>query len=381
MGYKEQIAVIIPSLNPDEKMLRFLDELKKTGFIHILIVNDGSSRDYDIFYKVAEEKYGCRIFNHAVNLGKGRALKDAFNYVLSNLSGISGVVTVDSDGQHSATDTLRCAKALLQNMDSLIMGCRTFYDKSIPFRSRAGNIITCKVLKLLSGIQVSDTQTGLRAMSIERLKKFVSVSGERFEYEMNMLLSVREEGIPIVEVPIETIYLENNKSSHFNPLMDSLKIYSLFLKFLTVSFVSFFIDILLFTLFNSVTRVLLPLYHITVSTALARIISSLFNFSVNREKVFGSIENKGMVMLRYYSLCVVQMVVSALAVTYLYSVLKTHVNLIKILVDSVLFIISYQIQMKWVFKNTPGKNSSYTIVWNDPVNTKEIFENNFQNAN
>jgi putative flippase GtrA len=381
MGYEEQVAVIIPSLNPDEKMLRFIDELKKAGFIHILIVNDGSGQEYNTYYEVTKEQYGCTVFTHSVNLGKGRALKNAFNYILTNLTEVLGVVTVDSDGQHSALDTHRCAKALLQNIDSLIMGCRSFRDKSIPFRSRAGNIITCKVLKLLSGIEISDTQTGLRAMSVERMKKVMNISGERFEYEMNMLLSVREECIPIVEVPIETIYLENNKSSHFNPLVDSIKIYSLFLRFLSVSIASFFIDILLFILFNSVTKFLLPTYYITISTALSRFLSSLFNYSTNRKKVFRSVENSPKVFLKYYSLCFFQMLISAFAVTYLYSFFGAHVNLIKIAVDSAIFLISYQIQMKWVFKNTPQKNRTYTVIWNDHVNTMDIYEKKYQNAN
>ncbi|SHO50230.1 bifunctional glycosyltransferase family 2/GtrA family protein [Anaerocolumna xylanovorans] len=356
MGYLEEVAVIIPSLNPDEKMLCFIQQLKETGFKHILVVNDGSSTIYEEYYRRAKETYGCNIFKHGVNLGKGRALKDAFNYILTGKENIRGVVTVDSDGQHSAVDTLSCAKALWENPDALIMGCRSFEDKTIPFRSRAGNKITCKVLNLLCGIKVSDTQTGLRGMSTELLEKFMTVSGERFEYEMNMLLAVREYGISVIEVPIETIYLEDNKSSHFNPLLDSLRIYSLFVKFLAVSLASFFVDILLFILFSNLTRLVFPVGFIMVSTVAARIISSFVNFSFNRSKVFGNTNNGGRVFVRYFALCIVQMLLSAFLVTWLYSAMGAFETLIKVFVDSILFFISYQVQMKWVFRNTNVNN-------------------------
>lgn len=351
MGYLDEAAVIIPSLNPDEKMLCFIQQLREIGFKHILVVNDGSGMMHEEYYRRAEETYGCSIFKHGVNLGKGRALKDAFNYILTGKEKIRGVVTVDSDGQHSAADTLRCAKALWENPDALIMGCRSFEDKTIPFRSRAGNKLTCKVLNLLCGIKVSDTQTGLRAMSTELLEKFLTVSGERFEYEMNMLLAVREYGVKVVEVPIETIYLEDNKSSHFNPLLDSVRIYSLFVKFLAVSLASFFVDILLFMLFSNLTRLVFPFGFITVSTIAARIISSFVNFSFNRSKVFGNTNNGGRVFVRYFALCTVQMFLSAFLVTWLYSAAGAFETLIKVGVDSVLFFISYQVQMKWVFRN------------------------------
>lgn len=351
MNYKEQIAIIIPSLDPDVKMLQLVEALNKAGFQKLLIVNDGSAASYSMYYENAKRTYNCVVIEHAVNLGKGRALKDAFNYVLINWKDCKGAITVDSDGQHKVEDILTCAKALEENPDSLIMGCRSFSERNIPFRSRAGNIITRNVLNLLCGIRVSDTQTGLRGLSRSLMENVLSVEGERFEYEMNMLVSTKEKRIPIVEVPIQTIYLEHNKSSHFNPLIDSIKIYAVFLKFLTTAFSSFIIDILLFSIFSALLKPIMPLYFIIVSTVMARIISSIYNFLQNKKRVFKNNEKHGMVAARYYILCMVQMCASAAGVSLLFQLLGINETIIKVVVDLLLFLLSFQVQMKWVFKD------------------------------
>ena len=219
MSYKTKVAVAIPSLDPDEKLPALIDNLKAAGFETILVINDGSAPQYDPFFEQAAEK-GCIVLKHAVNWGKGRALKTAFNYFLNELPGLEGMVTVDSDGQHSVQDTIRCANQLLAHPQALILGCRNFKEQGIPLRSRFGNVLTCKVLKALCGVAVSDSQTGLRGFSRRVMLAFMQTKGERFEYETNMLIDTKEKEIPIREIPIETIYIENNATSHFNPLKD-----------------------------------------------------------------------------------------------------------------------------------------------------------------
>lgn len=345
---KAKIAVLIPSLSPDEKLVQAVREIKEVGFDRILLVNDGSTTEYDAFFEAAKE-LGATVLCHAVNQGKGRALKTGFNYILNEWKDCSGVITADSDGQHRPEDLLKCRDALLNNREALVLGCRDFHKKDVPFRSRFGNRCTSFIMKLFVGVTLSDTQTGLRAFSIEQMKKYLGVAGERFEYETNVLLYSKEEGIPMMEVPIETIYLEQNKSSHFRPLRDSVKIYKLFLRYLFASLSSFLVDILLFSYGVFVLRDLFPLHYIVISTVGARVLSSVYNFCINRKSVFKSKETMMKTAIKYYFLALIQMLVSALAVWGVCEVLPIHETVIKIPVDSILFVFSFLVQREWVF--------------------------------
>lgn len=348
MKDKTKIAVLIPCLNPDDKLICAVREIKKAGFGQILLVNDGSTKEYDVFFQKAEE-LGATILRHAVNLGKGRALKTGFNFILNEWEDCEGIVTADADGQHRPKDLLLCRDALMENEASLILGCRNFKKNGIPFRSRFGNRMTSFVMKFLIGLSISDTQTGLRAFSREQMKAYLAVSGEGFEYETNMLIYSKEKRIPVVEVPIETIYLEQNKDSHFRPLQDSIKIYSLFLRYLTASFSSFVVDILLFSGGIGLLKKAFPDFYIVLSTIAARILSSVYNFLVNKKGVFHNKEKIGTTAVRYYFLAGMQMLFSAMAVWGLHCLLPVQETLIKVVVDSILFLISFQIQREWVF--------------------------------
>ncbi|MGN0132568.1 MAG: glycosyltransferase [Lachnospiraceae bacterium] len=355
MKNTDRIGIIIPSLSPDDRLIKLVEELIQNGFYDILIVNDGSEPEYDTFFERAQA-LGAVVIRHAVNQGKGRALKTAFHYILNEWDDCTGVITIDSDGQHTVPDIIACRKSLKEHGDSLILGCRNFREANVPFKSRFGNIITSKVMKILVGIDISDTQTGLRAMSRELMKKYLQVSGERFEYETNMLIFSKEENIPVVEVPIATVYYEGNKSTHFRPFQDSVKIYGLFLRFIISSLSSSVIDIVLFTMGTHVLKSALPGYYIVVSTVVARVISSIYNFLLNRNSVFKSDGSLVHTMIKYYMLAVVQMSLSAAGVWSLYHVFGGNETVIKIVVDCILFLISFQIQREWVFpKNSKVK--------------------------
>jgi putative flippase GtrA len=183
------------------------------------------------------------------------------------------------------------------------------------------------------------------------MRRFLSTKGERYEFEMNMILDAKEGGIPLCEVPIETVYIEDNRSSHFNPLKDSLRIYAVFGKFILSSLSSFVLDLLLYMLFfRLLTPTLADEQAIVAAAFAARALSSLYNFTVNRNGVFKSRANAGRSMVRYAVLCVLQITVSALATSALYSVFRFGETLWKFLVDTVLFLISFRIQRGWVFK-------------------------------
>ncbi|MGN1179627.1 MAG: glycosyltransferase [Suilimivivens sp.] len=346
-----QIPVIIPSYEPDEKLLQLLAALRENGFLQIVLVDDGSGEEYQHFFDQAEKEFDCHVIHHESNCGKGRALKTAFTFVLHEFPDSVGSITADSDGQHTPECILACAEALLANPDCLIMGCRCFDKENVPARSEFGNKCTRVVMKYLAGVSVSDTQTGLRGIPAPFMKELLSVKGDRFEFETNMLMETKRNKVSIVEVPIQTIYIEENKTSHFNPIKDSLRIYMIFGKFLFSSLSSSVLDLILFTILCYLLKGQQwgRITYIMVATVFARVISAVYNYSVNYRVVFESRNSVGSTMVRYFLLAVVQMCCSALLVNFLYPLFGGMEVLVKIPVDVLLFFISFVIQREFVY--------------------------------
>jgi dolichol-phosphate mannosyltransferase len=345
-------------------LLAYIGELKALGFAKIVVVDDGSGETFSKIFEDARREHGCEVITHPVNLGKGAALKSAFAYV-AQTSNYVGVVTADADGQHSAPDVAKVADALLENdpvkQTSFILGTRTFGTKDVPWKSRFGNTLTSLLVKLLFGKFISDTQTGLRGIPASMLESQKEIRGDRFEYEMGALFSALTNKVPIIEIPIKTIYPDGeNKETHFRPLVDSAKIYFVifgqFMGFASSSVLSALVDIALYvfiidTFFDGSSD---PQSVIT-SVVLARLGSSLLNFSLNKGLVFSSQEQKRRTLIRYYLLAVSILSLSAAGSAIMAQVLDGRVVWAKLLVDSVLFVLSYLIQRRWVFKIESGR--------------------------
>lgn len=334
----KDIFVLVPSYNPNESiMMEFLKELKKE-FKNILIVNDGSINES--FFEELKSN-GYLVIKNYKNLGKGRALKNGFNYILNEYPDIKGVVTCDCDGQHKVADIVKIAKKIKENKDELILGVRRFKDKKIPLRSRFGNNITKFVFKTFVHLNITDTQTGLRGLNRNLLITFLGTSGERYEYETKVLIKCKQKDIKVLEVPIETIYINNNETSHFNPIKDSIKIYRLFTKYIITSISSFIIDILSFISIYIMSN------NILLSTIISRLLSSLWNYNINSTFVFNKKSIRSTIM--YYILASIIMLISGLSVSYLHSISKAPVLLLKVIVDLILFIITYNLQKNVIF--------------------------------
>jgi len=349
-----KVSVIIPSLNPDNKLIAVVDALVEKGFDDIILVNDGSDETHTKPFKMLGGYKQCTVLTHEVNRGKGRGLKTAFEYCMTNRPDIDGVVTVDGDNQHTAEDIWNCCNQMIEYKDKVILGVRDFSGPDVPAKSRFGNRMTSFVFKFACGLNICDTQTGLRAIPARYLALFDKVKGERFEYETNMLLAFKQSNIDFVQVPIKTVYIEENASTHFNPIKDSIKIYGVILKYIFSSLASALIDLGIFSIVGAVFYGrLADSVRILLATVIARIISSLFNFIFNRKAVFKSDSNFGSAMIRYYALCVCQLLVSYGAVYFFTDILalgQAMTVVIKCIVDTILFIISFQIQRRWVFK-------------------------------
>lgn len=360
------VTIVVPSYEPDEKLCQVVDGLLAAGFQDILLVNDGSHDEHLQPFRDAASRPGVTVLTHEVNRGKGRAMKTAFEWCMKNRPEIDGVVTVDGDNQHQPKDVLACAQAMVRQPDRVWLGVRDFSLPHVPPRSRMGNNITRFIMKLACGVSVSDTQTGLRAIPAQLLPLMDRIEGERYEYETQMLLSLRSEGVAMGEVVIDTVYIEDNQTSHFNPLKDSWKIYKIifrhmgrslrsFAAFSACSATCFLLDNGLFTLLNAaVLSNMADGGRELAATALARVVSSIANFLMNRNLVFRSQSRPGQSAKRYFLLAVLQCGISALLVYLVNALLhvpKAAETLIKLPVDTLLFLLSYTIQKKWVFKD------------------------------
>lgn len=353
---REKVAVIVPSLNPDEKLMQVVTGVVNAGYKNVILVNDGSDADHIAPFEEAAKFEAVTVLTHEVNKGKGRGLKTAFKHVLDNLPDVVGVVTIDGDNQHQLKDIDACCEKMLELGDHVVLGCRDFSGPDVPARSKFGNNTTARVFKYLCGLKISDTQTGLRAIPRKYLEDFYELKGERFEYETNMLLEFKEMDIPFTEVQIETVYIDENETSHFNPLKDSIKIYGMIFKFMLSSIGSCVLDLAAFQIFKMIFRNAFGVFEglVMAATVCARIISSMFNFTLNKKAVFKSKEPLKDTVIRYYILCICQMLVSGgllTGVTMLLGVSNDALTLIlKLLVDTCLFLISFGIQRKWVFR-------------------------------
>lgn len=343
------VTAVIPAYNPDKKFLVVIEGLVQAGFKHIIVVNDGTEEKYkSLFDKVRKNKH-CVLLEHETNYGKGRALKTAFKYFLKQFPDDIGLVTLDADNQHKVKDVLNCVKELQAHPYSLVLGVRDFNLENIPKRSSYGNKLTSLAFKLFCGLKISDTQTGLRAIPTHFIETLINTPGERFEFETNMLLETKDYKIPIREVPIETVYINGNTSSNFNPLLDSFSIYKVIAKFMCSSFTSIICDYTLFILLTALLSFLPPQYSLLIATFTARFASSFLNFNVNRKLVFKSKTKTNIVFAKYYTLALCLVTLSYLGILLLSTQLMLPEIIAKILVDIVLFLLSFRIQSNWVF--------------------------------
>ena len=341
------IVLVIPALNPDKTLLTLVGQLRRASSIPIVVVNDGSTPYYDNLFQTLDFQYGCVICRHPENRGKGAALKTGIREAVNRYPSCLGFVTADADGQHSAQDILRIATTLTALPGSLILGARSFSEGQAPFRSRWGNRVTSQVFRLLTGIRCGDTQTGLRGIPARFTRRCLEIGGDRYEYEMNVLMAAAREQVPLVEIPIKTIYLEGNRSSHFHPLLDSLRIYRNLLKFGLSSAASALVDLSIFTILVQGGWGGSP-RGILAATAAARVFSGCLNFLLNKGWVFSHKQGGGTAAVKYLFLFSAQLLCSWLLVN-LFSVLRLNLTVAKMLADSGLFLISYYLQKHFIF--------------------------------
>ena len=336
-----QVGVIIPAREPEPMLVPLVHALRAAGFGLVLVVNDGSSAVAGGIFREVEAA-GARVLEHAVNLGKGRALKTAFNYVLAERPEITAVVTADADGQHKLEDIVHVAEESAR-LEAPVLGARAFAG-TVPFRSRFGNTLTRYVFAMTTGTRLRDTQSGLRGLPRGVLAPLMTLEGERYEFEMNMLAFLCSTGRKPVEVPIATVYIEGNKSSHFNPIWDSMRIYFVLARFVLSSFVAAALDFLLFAITFAITQ------NVAAAVAVGRI-SSLVNFTLNRRFVFRTHRGLWRTLAEYYILVLAVALTSYVSITLLARRWGWNVLAAKVGVDAVLSLVSFSVQRTFIFRH------------------------------
>ncbi len=336
--------VLIPAYMPGNEMLILIKKLNEENF-EIIIVNDGSGGDcLQIF---SDAKKYATVLEHEVNKGKGAALKTGLSYIKDNFEAPYIVVTADADGQHRPEDIKRVCEDAINHPDSLTLGSRQL-DKNVPMRSKLGNSITRFVYLLSTRHNIYDTQTGLRAFSDHLISRLLDIEGMRYEYEMNMLLELTKENIELREVCIETVYMDDNASSHFNAIKDSYRIYKEILKFSLSSLVCFFIDYLLYCILLRITEVTGIPQYLIFSNVIARIISATVNYNLNRRYVFKSEGSVKKSAFQYAMLACGVLICNTIILKTL-TVLGMNRYVAKIITEMLLFMISWLVQRCIIF--------------------------------
>lgn len=347
-------CVVIPAYKPPREMLAYLDELGREGIYHIVVVNDGSGPEYDEIFSVARRMLGCHVLQHTQNMGKGAALKTGFEYYTQNIEGCAGVVTADCDGQHSVEDVVKVCRAVKKSPEALIMGSREFGPET-PRRSMAGNRVTAVAMRLLYNIRLKDTQTGLRGIPNGVLPGIAQLRGNRYEYELNMLIYAQSKCIPFTLVPIQTIYFEENAGSHYRTITDSARLVGQMLRGLLQygfsTLLSGLLDLALYGVLAKVALAGLPqVRRLFYAAVVARMASSLLNYGLNRHLPYVQNTHVPSTLLRYYLLWFTQLGVSFLGVWGLHAFAGLDEMFAKLIVDGLLGLASYQVQMRWVFR-------------------------------
>jgi len=337
-----KIAALIPAYNPGWVLADLVPALAASGFAHIIIVNDGSSESCDPIFERLKPMEKVDLLKHAVNLGKGAALKTGLNYAYCRYGKDIGVVTIDADGQHLPEDAQKVGLALSRNPGRLVMGVRSF-GGGVPMRSRLGNTLTRYLFAALIGRKLSDTQTGLRGIPGEFIPKLLKIDSNGYEFELDMLLACKYTARPIVEEGISTVYIDGNKSSHFNPLVDSMRIYFVLLRFALAAMLTALIDYTVFFLTYGASA------SILASQASGRAVALLFNYSAVRRAVFYSDLKHSRTFPRYLALVLFSGTVSYLLIRFLTAFTQLGVMPSKVLVESVIFLANFAVQRDFIF--------------------------------
>lgn len=347
---KVRIA-LIPAYQPESCLEKIVCEVRKEGF-QIVVVDDGSSEEKRaVFQKIERD---ATVLRHDQNQGKGRALKTGLSYIRTRFPADSVVVTVDADGQHKTEDVKKVCAAAERNAEALILGSRRMKG-DVPLRSWFGNTLTRQVYQVLTGMKVYDTQTGLRAFESGMIPQLLNIAGERYEYEMNVLLECSRKRIPIKEIKIQTVYLDDNMTSHFDTLKDSVRIYREILKFSAASLGSFLVDYGMYVVLMLILSGWESRMALLISNVGARIVSAGVNYTLNRRVVFHSDASPLKSLMQYIALAAGILAGNTIVLEILVNRIGMNQYTGKLCTELLFFLLSWFVQSRFIFRKRKGE--------------------------
>lgn len=359
-------VIIIPAYQPGQELKTLVDELVKDTTQKIIIVNDGSTGEaLSVFNSISAQSQQVEILHHAVNLGKGQALKTAFNHFLIHYGKDStGVVTADADGQHVTEDILRVLKALQEHPRAICLGSRDL-GENVPLRRLFGNKLTAMIFRIITGVALKDTQTGLRGIPNDFLHTLLYSTEAGYDFELDMLIRAAKSHRKFYEIPIRTIYMPENKGSHFNYFRDSFKIYFVFLRFSILSLATAVIDYLVFALS------LLYSQNILYSIVIARLVAGIFQFTLGKYWVFKSASKATSEIIKYIVLVAVLMTLSYGLISPMVEYLNLSPYLAKIIAEGFIFLLSFAAQNLFVYSSriATEEKTDWDTYYNAPFKT------------
>lgn len=346
--------LLIPAYKPTQGLLPLLQEVlasRGSAVAGVYVVDDGSGPQFASIFDQCAALDGVEVRRHAVNLGKGAALKTGINAIFAEHPDARFVVTADADGQHAPDDILNVARAAHAE-DTMVLGVREF-GSDVPLRSRFGNLTTRQVMRLMTGTRLSDTQTGLRAIPRRMALDMLRIPLNGYDFEMECLVRLRSRsGGRLCEVPIKTIYIDDNRGSHFNPLLDSMRIYFVFLRYCAGSIMTFAVDYLLFIAVYASTG------SIGLAIALARTVATFVSFFANRSLVFRSSAKITHAFVRFVALVVAFGFLSYLSTSWLVEALGWPAVAAKFAAEIVLFVAGFAANSLLVFRSEESTPSA-----------------------
>lgn len=346
------IAILIPAYNPDEKLLTLLSELIAAGLENIVVVDDGSKAECQAVFEKVSAISAVTLRRHPVNMGKGAALKTGLLHIFNHLPDCRMVITADADGQHTPQDILRLSEAAAKAPEKLYLGVRAF-DKDVPLRSLIGNKMTAFFMRVLLGMKISDTQTGLRAIPRSFIADLLQIPYNRYEFELEMLLACKRTGRGVAELTISTVYIDNNASSHFNPIKDSFKIYIVLFRYILVSILTAVTDYAVYVPSLYFCLGYLP-YNAVVSTAIAvtigRIAGAAVQYMLVRKVVFYSKKSVVSTLPKFILLVICSGCASYLVMHAINSSVHWNFYFAKLAAELVIYLANFLIQRDFIFQ-------------------------------
>ncbi len=340
------LIALIPAYNPLSSLTEYIEELLRSKrFQQVIVVNDGSDTEHAPLFERLRTQAQVILLEHAINQGKGAALKTGLNEIALRFPEAIGAVTIDADGQHSIADAVKVAEALFQHPQHLIIGGRQF-DQNTPARSAVGNFFTRHFFKLITGIRIYDTQSGLRGIPMALIRPLLNLESNGYEFELDMLMQSQRLGFHLLEIPITTIYLNHNQLSSFRPIRDSLRIYFVLFRFAIIAILSALLDYGIFILIYY-----LFFHSVFAALVCSRICSISFNYLNVRKFAFKALGLQHTRTLpKYLLLACFSGLMAYCLIIGLMSFLNWQVIPAKITAEIIMFVLNFFIQRDLIFK-------------------------------